>query len=51
VQIKRKNGSIIMPFTILGDTFKTEGEATHSSLEYGKQIIDGKISHCSIEDI
>lgn len=48
VQIMRKNGDIIKPFTILGDTFKTKEEAIHYSLEYGKLIIDGKVPHCFV---
>ena len=35
VQIMRKNGSKVQPFTMLENTFKTEEEAIRGSLEYG----------------
>ena len=43
VQIMRKNGNRIQPFTILENTFKIEEEAIHGSLEYGRLLIDGLI--------
>ena len=41
VQIMRKNGSKIQPFTILENTFNTEEEAILRSLEYGRMLLDG----------
>jgi len=32
-------------------TFKTEEEALQGCLEYGKQIVDGEVAGCSVEDI
>jgi len=50
VDIMRKNGKKIRPFSILGNTFKTE-EAINYSLEYGKLIIGGEIPGCHVENI
>ncbi len=51
VQIMRKNGSKIQPFTILENTFKTEEEAIRCSLEYGSLIIDRLIPGHFVENI
>jgi len=51
VQIMRKNGSKIQPFTILDNTFKTEGEAIRGSLEYGRLLIDELIPGHYLENI
>lgn len=51
VQIMRKNGSKIQPFTILENTFKTEEEAILRSLEYGRLLIDGLIPGHFFENI
>ena len=32
-------------------TFKTEQEALDGCLEYGKQIVDGEVPGCSVDDI
>jgi hypothetical protein len=50
VNIMRKDGNKIRPF-LLESTFKTEEDAIRHSLECGKQIIDGKIPACHLEDI
>ena len=51
VQIMRKNGSKIQPFTILENTFKTEEEAIGRSIEYGRLLIDGLIPGHYLENI
>lgn len=51
VQIMRKKGSKIQPFTVLENTFKTEEEANRGSLEYGRLLIDGLIPGHFIENI
>lgn len=50
INIMRKDGNTIRPF-LLEKTFKTEGDAIRHSLDFGKQIIDGKVPGCHIEDI
>ncbi len=32
-------------------TFPNEAMATSGCLEYGRQIIDGKVRHCSVEEM
>ncbi len=34
-----------------GDTFPTEEEAVESCLQFGRDIIDGKVEGCSVEDL
>jgi len=34
-----------------GDTFPTEEEAIEFCLQYGRDIIDGKVEGCSVEDL
>jgi hypothetical protein len=34
-----------------GNTFKTEQEAIHHCIEFGRQIIDGKIENCTVSDL
>ena len=50
VNIMRRDGKTIKPF-LLNHTLKTEEEAIHHALLYGKLIIDGMIPGCCIEDI
>ena len=51
VKIMKKNGITPRTFTIQDTSFKTEGEAIRRSLEYGQQIIDGKIPGCFLRNI
>lgn len=50
VHIMRKSGDAVRRF-FSKNTFKTEREAVYHSEKYGKLIIDGKISGCSISNI
>ena len=49
VNILKKDGKTIKPF-LLEETFKTAKDAIRHSLEFGKWIVDGKISNCNVED-
>ena len=34
-----------------GNTFKTEQEAIHHCIEFGRQVVDGKIENCTVSDL
>lgn len=45
-----RDGINIRPFHA-AQTFQTEGEAIQHCIEFGRQIIDGKIENCSVDDL
>jgi hypothetical protein len=52
VYIRRDTGSAITSkYFIASDTFDTEEEAEYHSINFGKDIIDGKIPSCSVNDL